>query len=152
GLSVHCPISLRDPQVQTEFSAFGADAAVVAAYGLLLPAPVLAEPRLGCLNVHASLLPRWRGAAPIQRAILAGDSETGVTIMQMDEGLDTGPMLLQRAIPIAPQTTAGELTGRLAADGVRLMLDALERLSAGTLTARRQPSEGVTYAAKLRRE
>ena len=107
GLPVHCPASLRDPAAQAEFAAIPADAAVVVAYGLILPKPVLDAPRLGCLNVHASLLPRWRGAAPIQRAILAGDAETGITIMQMDEGLDTGPILLQRAIPIAPNETAG---------------------------------------------
>jgi methionyl-tRNA formyltransferase len=113
---------------------------------------VLAAPRLGCLNVHASLLPRWRGAAPIQRAILAGDGETGITIMQMDAGLDTGPILLQQAIPIAPTTTAGQLTARLAEIGARLMLDALDRLASGTLAARPQPEDGVTYAAKLRRD
>ena len=107
GLPVRCPASLRDPEAQAEFAALRADAAVVAAYGLILPKPVLTAPRLGCLNVHASLLPRWRGAAPIQRAILAGDAETGITIMQMDEGLDTGPMLLQEAMPIGPKTTAG---------------------------------------------
>ena len=97
---MHCPPSLRDPAAQAEFAALPADAAVVAAYGLMLPTPVLNAPRLGCINVHASLLPRWRGAAPIQRAILAGDAETGITIMQMDEGLDTGPILLAEAMPI----------------------------------------------------
>src|SRR5438477_2383760 len=100
-IPVNCPVRLRTQEAQTAFSAFGADAAVVAAYGLILPPAILAAPRLGCLNVHASLLPRWRGAAPIQRAILAGDRETGVTIMQMDEGLDTGPMLLAGRVPIA---------------------------------------------------
>src|SRR5207244_3141704 len=100
GIEVRCQTSLRTPEAQAEFAATSADAAVVAAYGLILPVPILNAPRLGCLNVHASLLPRWRGAAPIQRAILAGDSETGITIMQMDEGLDTGPILLQEAIPI----------------------------------------------------
>src|SRR5205814_8191588 len=100
GLPVRCPASLRSPKAQQEFAALDADAAVVAAYGLILPKPILEAPPLGCLNVHASLLPRWRGAAPIQRAILAGDRETGITIMQMDEGLDTGPILLQQAIPI----------------------------------------------------
>src|SRR5947209_6710501 len=118
GLPVRSPASLRDDAAQAEFAAIGADAAVVAAYGLILPPPVLAAPRLGCLNVHASLLPRWRGAAPIQRAILAGDRETGVTIMQMEAGLDIGPILLQQAVPILPETTAGELTATLARLGV----------------------------------
>ena len=152
GLPVHCPTNLCSPEAQAGFAALGADAAVVAAYGLILPAPVLRAPRLGCLNVHASLLPRWRGAAPIQRAILAGDRETGVTIMQMDEGLDTGPTLLQEAIPIGPNTTAGELTEQLADLGARLMLEALDGVARGMLVARPQPEEGVTYAAKLRRE
>src|SRR5205085_10745336 len=137
---------------QAEFAAIGADAAVVAAYGLILPPPVLAAPRLGCLNVHASLLPRWRGAAPIQRAILAGDRETGVTIMQMEAGLDTGPILLQQPMPILPETNAGMLTETLAELGVRLMLEALDGVAAGTLMARPQPEEGVTYAPKIQRE
>src|SRR5947209_2740831 len=110
SLPVHTPATLRDPAAQAEFDALGADAAVVAAYGLILPKAVLAAPRLGCLNVHASLLPRWRGAAPVERAILAGDRETGVTIMQMDEGLDTGPMLLREPVSISAATTAGVLT------------------------------------------
>ncbi|MGE5268111.1 MAG: methionyl-tRNA formyltransferase [Thiohalocapsa sp.] len=152
GLTVRTPATLRDPAAQAELAATPADAAVVAAYGLILPAPVLAAPRLGCLNVHASLLPRWRGAAPIQRAILAGDGETGVTIMQMDEGLDTGPILLQQRLPIEPRSTAGDLTQRLAALGARLMLQALDGVAGGTLTARPQPEPGVTYAAKLRRD
>ena len=152
GLPVHSPTSLRGAEAQGEFAALSVDAAVVAAYGLILPAPVLQAPRLGCLNVHASLLPRWRGAAPIQRAILKGDRETGVTIMQMDEGLDTGPTLLQEAVPIGLTTNAGELTERLADLGAGLMLRALERVARGTLAARPQPEEGVTYAAKLRRE
>jgi methionyl-tRNA formyltransferase len=152
GIEVRCPASLRDPAALAEFAATLADAAVVAAYGLILPAAILAAPRLGCLNVHASLLPRWRGAAPIQRAILAGDSETGITIMQMDEGLDTGPIVLQRATPIAPDTTAGELSERLAALGARLILDALDGVARATLLARPQPSAGITYAAKVRRE
>src|SRR5438477_9524512 len=152
GLPVRCPASLRDAEAQADFAAIEADAAVVAAYGLILPAPILAAPRLGCLNVHASLLPRWRGAAPIQRAILADDRETGVSIMQMDEGLDTGPILLQQPVPILPETTAGELTEALAELGVRLMLEALDGVAAGTLMARPQPEEGVTYATKIRRE
>src|SRR5579872_5085801 len=146
GLAVRTPVTLRDPAAQAEFAAIAADAAVVAAYGLILPKPVLAAARLGCLNVHASLLPRWRGAAPIQRAILAGDDETGVTIMQMDEGLDTGPILLQERLPIGPRTTAGELTDGLAALGARLMLGALDGVAAGALPARPQPGEGATYA------
>src|SRR5438067_9836533 len=152
GLPVRCPVSLRDAEAQAEFAAIGADEAVVAAYGLILPSPILAAPRLGCLNVHASLLPRWRGAAPIQRAILAGDRETGVSIMQMEEGLDTGPILLQQAVPILPDTTAGELTERLADLGARLMLEALDGVPAGKLAPRPQPSPGVTYAPKSRRE
>jgi len=152
GIAVRCPTTLRTPEAQAEFAAIAADAAVVAAYGLILPAPVLAAPRHGCLNVHASLLPRWRGAAPIQRALLAGDSETGITIMQMDEGLDTGPILLQERIPIGPHTTAGELSERLAAVGGRLVLDVLDGVARGALAARPQPDSGVTYAAKLRRE
>src|SRR6202011_4885054 len=114
ALPVYCPASLRDGETQAEFSAIEADTAVVAAYGLILPSPILAAPRLGCLNVHASLLPRWRGAAPIQRAILAGDRETGVTIMQMEEGLDTGPILLAERVPIGQQATASALHDTLA--------------------------------------
>ena len=138
--------------MQAEFAATRADVAVVAAYGLILPPPVLAAPRLGCLNVHASLLPRWRGAAPIQRALLAGDKETGVTIMQMDAGLDTGPILLQEAIPVLPDATAGALTAQLGVLGARAMLQALDGVAAGFLEPRPQPRAGVTYAAKLRRD
>jgi methionyl-tRNA formyltransferase len=152
GLPVHCPPSLRDPAAQEEFAAIPAEAAVVVAYGLLLPKPVLEAPRLGCIKVHASLLPRWRGAAPIQRAILAGDAETGITIMQMDEGLDTGPILLRKAIPIAPDETAGRLSERLAALGACLIVEALDRLARGILRAQPQSSEGATCAAKLRRD
>src|SRR5712671_67103 len=143
-ISVRCPVSLRPQEAQAVFSAHGADAAVVAAYGLILPRQILAAPRHGCLNVHASLLPRWRGAAPIQRALLAGDSETGITIMQMDEGLDTGPIVLQEAIPIAPKVTSGELSERLAALGARLILDTLDGVAQGTLIARPQPNAGIT--------
>ncbi len=150
GLPVHCPANLRSPETQAEFAAIKADAALVAAYGLILPSPVLAAPRLGCLNVHASLLPRWRGAAPIQRAILAGDRETGVTIMQMDEGLDTGPILLQQAVPILPETTAGELADTLAGLGARLMVAVLDGVATGRLAPRPQPPDGVTYAPKRR--
>jgi methionyl-tRNA formyltransferase len=151
-LAVRHPASLRNAEAQAEFAALALDAVVVAAYGLILPKPILAAPRLGCINVHASLLPRWRGAAPIQRAILAGDDTTGVTIMQMDEGLDTGAILLTESVPIGPATTAGTLHDTLAALGSRLAVDALDRLAAGTLRAQPQPGEGVTYAAKLRRD
>jgi methionyl-tRNA formyltransferase len=152
GLPVRCPPNLRDPATQAEFAAHGADAAVVAAYGLILPSAILAAPLLGGINVHASLLPRWRGAAPIQRAILAGDAETGVTIMQMDEGLDTGLMVLQRAIGIGPDTTAATLTGQLAALGAGLVVEALDGLARGTLTPILQPAAGITYAKKIGRD
>src|SRR5215204_2747685 len=152
GLALRHPASLRSPEAQAEFAAIPADAAVVAAYGLLLPKPVLEAPHLGCLNVHASLLPRWRGAAPIQRALLAGDPETGITIMQMGEGLDTGPILLQEAIPIGPKETAGELGERLAALGTRMTIEALDGVAGGRLASRPQPGEGATYASKLRRD
>jgi methionyl-tRNA formyltransferase len=151
GISAHTPAKL-DAAEQERFRGLGLDAAVVAAYGLLLPKAVLTAPRLGCLNVHASLLPRWRGAAPIQRAILAGDAETGVTIMEMDAGLDTGPMLLQERVPIGPETTAEILHDRLAEVGARLIVSALQGRAAGTLAARAQPTEGVTYARKLARD
>jgi methionyl-tRNA formyltransferase len=152
GLAVRHPVGLRTAEAQAEFADLRLDAAVVAAYGLILPKPILAAARLGCINVHASLLPRWRGAAPIQRAILAGDEVTGVTIMQMDEGLDTGATLLTESVPIGPATTAGTLHDALAALGSRLVVEALAGLAAGTLHARPQAGEGVTYAAKLRRE
>ncbi len=149
GLEVRTPRSLHDAEAQAAFAALGAEAAVVAAYGLILPKPILVAPRRGCLNVHASLLPRWRGAAPIQRAIMAGDAETGVTIMQMDEGLDTGDMLLRDVIAIGPDETAGSLHDRLAELGARLMVEALDKLAAGHLTPESQPPDGVTYAAKI---
>ena len=120
------PVSLRTHDAQKTFAELGADAAVVAAYGLILPASILRATRLGCLNVHASLLPRWRGAAPIQRAMLAGDSKTGITIMQMEEGLDTGPILLQQAVPITSDATAAGLSAELAVVGARLILEALD--------------------------
>ena len=151
GIPVRTPAKLDAAEVKA-FRALVLDAAVVAAYGLILPPTVLGAPRLGCINVHASLLPRWRGAAPIQRALLAGDSETGVTIMQMDAGLDTGPMLLKEAVPIGPKATAQELHDRLAALGASLVVRALAGLAAGTLAAVQQPAEGVTYAKKLARE
>jgi methionyl-tRNA formyltransferase len=151
GWPLRTPTSLKDPDEQQAFAALGLDAGVVVAYGLLLPEPILAAPRMGCLNLHASLLPRWRGAAPIQRAILAGDRETGVTIMQLDEGLDTGPVLLQESVPIGPATTGAEMHDRLAVLGARMMVQALDGLDRGTLSPRRQPAEGATYAAKLDR-
>jgi methionyl-tRNA formyltransferase len=150
GIPARCPASLRDPAAEAEFAALGADAAVVAAYGLILPPAILAAPRFGCLNVHASLLPRWRGAAPIQRAILEGDAETGVTIMQMDAGLDTGAILLTRAVPIGPATTGGRLTDELAAMGGALIVEALGRID--ELAPRPQPQTGATYARKLSRD
>ena len=151
-LTVRCPVSLRTPEAQSEFSELGADAAVVAAYGLILPGPMLQAPRLGCLNVHASLLPRWRGAAPIQRALIAGDGETGITIMQMEEGLDSGPILLQQRLPIAPGATAAGLSAELAVLGVQVLLAALDGLAGSTLVPRPQPQDGVIYARKIGRE
>ena len=128
------------------------DALVVVAYGLILPAGALAAPRLGCFNIHASLLPRWRGAAPIQRAVLAGDRESGVTIMRMDAGLDTGPMLLREALPIGPGMTAGELHDALAPLGARLVVQALAALARGAARETAQPAEGVTYAKKISKD
>lgn len=148
GLEVRTPASLkRDPQAQAAFAALALDAAVVAAYGLILPESMLAAPRRGCLNIHASLLPRWRGAAPIQAAILAGDTETGVTIMQMDAGLDTGPMLLRGVVPITADTTADDLHDRLAALGATLIVRALDE----DPPAVAQPADGASYAPKLTR-
>jgi methionyl-tRNA formyltransferase len=146
GLEVRTPVSLRGAEEQADFAALQADMAVVAAYGLILPVPVLEAPGLGCLNIHASLLPRWRGAAPIQRAILAGDTETGVTIMQMEAGLDTGPMLARAATPVGTKT-AGALIAELADMGARLLLEVLADLPAYPPVP--QPEAGVTYAAKI---
>lgn len=149
GLPVLQPVTLKSEEVQREIAALNADVMVVAAYGLILPRAVLQLPRHGCLNIHASLLPRWRGAAPIPRAILAGDSETGITIMQMDEGLDTGDMLLRRACPIAPNDTAQTLHDKLATMGADSIIEALHLLEEGRLTPVRQYEAGATYAAKL---
>lgn len=146
GLEVRHPLTLRDADEQAAFAALGLDVAVVAAYGLLLPLPILEAPRLGCMNVHGSLLPRWRGAAPVQRSILAGDAETGVVIMQMEKGLDTGPMLLEGRTPIAGKT-AGDLFAELADLGAGLMVRVLADPAA--YPPRTQPEEGVTYAAKI---
>jgi methionyl-tRNA formyltransferase len=148
GLPVRTPVSLkRDAEAQQQFDELALDVAIVAAYGLVLPSAMLASPRRGCLNIHASLLPRWRGAAPIQSAILAGDAETGVTIMQMEAGLDTGPMLLRAAVPITETTTTAILHDQLAELGAALILRAL----AEDPPAVPQPADGVTYAAKLTR-
>jgi methionyl-tRNA formyltransferase len=148
-LEVFQPHTLRDDGAQARLAALSPDLMVVAAYGLILPQAVLDIPRLGAINIHASLLPRWRGAAPIQRAILAGDGETGISIMRMEAGLDTGPVLLSAPIPIEPRDTAGTVHDELAALGGRLVLEAVERLGAGPLRGVTQPAEGVTYAAKI---
>jgi methionyl-tRNA formyltransferase len=147
GLPVRHPERLRDPAEQAAFAALGADVAVVAAYGLILPQAVLDAPARGCLNIHASLLPRWRGAAPIQRAIMAGDAETGVCIMVMEAGLDTGAVLMRRAVPIGPRDTSGTLHVGLAALGAEMIVEALARLD--DLVPVPQPEAGVTYAAKI---
>ena len=146
GIEVFQPLTLKDAAAQAKVASVGAVVMVVAAYGLILPQPVLDMPKLGCINIHASLLPRWRGAAPIQRALLAGDAETGVCIMQMEAGLDTGPVLLRGAFPIAASDTAASLHDRLAALGARLVVEALGALP---LLAEAQPLEGVTYAHKI---
>lgn len=147
GLPVRHPVSLKSAEEQAAFAALDADLAVVVAYGLILPQAILDAPRHGCLNIHASLLPRWRGAAPIHRAIMAGDTETGICIMQMEAGLDTGPVLLREATAIGPEETTQDLHDRLSQIGARLILTALDRLP--TLTPEPQPTEGVTYAAKI---
>lgn len=152
GLPVRSPRTLKDAEAQAEFAALGADLAVVGAYGLLLPRPVLEAPRLGCINLHASLLPRWRGAAPIERAILAGDTETGLSIFQMEEGLDTGPVYAMRPVAIGPDTTAAEMHERLALLAARMLPDVVVGIAAGTLSAAPQSEAGATYARKLARE
>ncbi|MBN9049337.1 MAG: methionyl-tRNA formyltransferase [Rhizobiales bacterium] len=153
GIPVYTPVTLKTEEAQSAFLALvrdnAVDAAVVVAYGMILPKAVLDAPPLGCFNVHASLLPRWRGAAPIHRAVMAGDTETGVTIMKMDEGLDTGDMVLIDRMPIGPDATTGQLHDALARLGADLMVRALGALERGTLTATPQPVDGVTYAAKL---
>ena len=152
GLTVRTPRSLKGEAEQSEFAALDLDAAVVVAYGLILPPAILRAPKHGCLNLHGSALPRWRGAAPIQRAIMAGDSETAVMVMRMDEGLDTGPICLGERIAIPPAMTAGELHDIMAAAGASLMARALSALERGSLECRPQPSEGVTYAAKISKQ
>jgi|TARA_R110002096_G_scaffold78310_3_gene184453 methionyl-tRNA formyltransferase len=149
GIEVRTPKSLKGEEEQRAFAALKLDVAIVVAYGLLLPAPILEAPRLGCLNLHASLLPRWRGAAPIQRAIMAGDAETGVMVMQMDEGLDTGPVLGTARIAITGGMTASDLHDELAKIGAPLMVDTLALLAAGKITPTQQSDEGVTYAKKI---
>ena len=149
GLQVHQPASLKSAESRQPIIDASPDVMVVAAYGLILPQTALDIPRLGCINIHASLLPRWRGAAPIQRAVLAGDAETGVTLMRMEAGLDTGPMLLKGRLPITDADCAATLHAKLAALGARLMVEALPRLARGELPGEPQPAEGVTYAAKL---
>ena len=152
GLAVRTPKTLRSDEAAEAFKALDADAAVVVSYGHILPKSFLDAPVLGCLNIHGSLLPRWRGAAPIHRAILAGDAETGVTTMRMDEGLDTGPMLLAESTPISSADTAEAVHDRLAAMGATLIVSTLDGLVRGTLQAVPQPEEGVTYAHKLGKE
>lgn len=147
GIEVRHPVSLKGDAERWAFAALGADLAVVVAYGLILPQEVLDAPAGGCLNVHASLLPRWRGAAPIQRAVMAGDNETGVCIMRMEAGLDAGPVLLREAVPIGPEDTAGDLHDRLSVLGGRLIVTALARRD--TLAETPQPEDGVTYAEKI---
>ncbi|SFG80795.1 methionyl-tRNA formyltransferase [Palleronia marisminoris] len=147
GIEVRHPRTLRDPDAQADFAALGADVAVVVAYGLILPQAVLDTPRHGCLNIHASLLPRWRGAAPIHRAILAGDPETGVCIMRMEAGLDTGPVILRETTAIGPENTTGDLHDRLSGMGASAVVEALNRL--GALHETPQPEIGATYAEKI---
>jgi methionyl-tRNA formyltransferase len=149
ALAVHTPRTLKDEEVQAAFRAHGAEIAVVVAYGLILPKFVLEAPRLGCFNIHASLLPRWRGAAPINRAIMAGDAESGVTIMKMDAGFDTGAMAMAERTPIGADMTAGDLHDALSRLGADLMLRALAAAERGTLTLTPQPDKGVTYAEKI---
>jgi methionyl-tRNA formyltransferase len=149
SLPVLTPKTLRTQEAEAAFRAHGADAAVVVAYGLILPKPILDAVPLGCFNLHASLLPRWRGAAPINRAIMAGDAETGATIMRMDEGLDTGPMAVTQRVPIGTDMTAGELQDALASCGADLMRQVLAILESGKLKLTPQPADGVTYAAKI---
>jgi methionyl-tRNA formyltransferase len=149
SLPVDQPSTLKTPEGRAALAAWAPDLLVVVAYGLILPPAVLELPRLGCLNIHGSLLPRWRGAAPIQRAILAGDAETGVSIMKLDAGLDTGPVLLERRRAIGPHDTAGDLHDALSELGAQALLEAIEGLADGSLEPRAQPDEGVTYAAKI---
>jgi methionyl-tRNA formyltransferase len=149
GVPVFTPSSLRDVEVQKAFNTLAADVVLVAAYGLILPTPILTAPRLGCLNFHASLLPRWRGAAPIQRAIMAGDLRTGIDLMRMDAGLDTGPIAMREVVPVRPDETAGDLTSRLAALAAKMALHALQSMEASLLEFHEQPTIGACYARKI---
>ncbi|MGO4386579.1 methionyl-tRNA formyltransferase [Microvirga sp. 2YAF29] len=152
GIPVFTPKTLRTEEAAEQFRSLNADVAVVVAYGMILPKTILDAPELGCLNLHASLLPRWRGAAPIQRAIMAGDKETGVAVMKMEEGLDTGPVAMAERVAIAPDMNAGELHDKLMVLGADLMVRALAALSRGALSFSPQPEEGVTYAHKIKNE
>lgn len=152
GLPVFHPKSLRGAAEQEAFSAHEADLAIVVAYGLILPQPILDAPRLGCVNLHGSLLPRWRGAAPIQRAVMAGDPETGVCVMRMEAGLDTGPVGMVERLPLGPEMTAGDLHDRLSVLGADMMVRAVAAMGRGSLTFTPQPEAGVTYAAKITNE
>ena len=149
GIPVHTPRSLREDEAQALFASHNADASIVVAYGLILPKLILDAPARGCLNLHVSILPRWRGAAPIQRAVMAGDTETGVMVMRMEEGLDTGPVAMSERVAITPATTAGDLHDRLATLGADLMARAVVALGRDSLTFVPQSQEGVTYAAKI---
>ena len=152
GFVVHTPTSLKSGEAQTVFASHDADLGIVVAYGLILPKAILDAPNFGCLNLHASLLPRWRGAAPIQRAVMAGDAETGAMVMRMDVGLDTGPVALTHKTAIAENMTAGQLHDALAIDGAALLVEALSKLEAGELTFEPQLDEGVTYASKIEKQ
>ncbi|EJF74529.1 methionyl-tRNA formyltransferase [Bartonella alsatica] len=152
SIPVFTPQTLKTAEQQAQFAALSVDAAIVVAYGLLLPKAILEAPRFGCFNAHASLLPRWRGAAPIQRAIMAGDRETGVMIMKMDEGLDTGPIALSHSIAITDHTTAGELSTKLSQIGAELMIETLSVLEKGQLKLTPQSGEKITYAFKIKKE
>lgn len=152
GIPVLQPVSLRQPDSVAQLASYRPDVMIVVAYGLILPQAILDVPRFGCLNIHASLLPRWRGAAPIQRAIIAGDARTGITIMRMEAGLDTGPMLLVRALEIGPHETGGALHDRLASMGAQAIVSALDGWLSGELPPVPQPAEGVTYAAKISKD
>jgi methionyl-tRNA formyltransferase len=152
GIPIFTPPSLKDPQAQAEFANLKPDIAVVAAYGLILPQAILDAPTHGCINIHPSLLPRWRGAAPIQRTIMAGDSETAVCIMQMDSGLDTGDILLCKKFNVASLETAGQLHNRLSSAGAEMILDTLELIASGKATRVPQSTEGITYAAKITKQ
>ncbi len=152
GLEVFTPVSLKDAAAQAAFAALALDVAVVAAYGLILPQAILSMPRLGCINLHPSLLPRWRGAAPAAHAILSGDHETGMTIIQMDAGLDTGPILAQRAVPMPPRATTASLEAEMADLGAAMLLEVLDAVAEGRASSRPQGEAGATYASKFAKE